>query len=242
MTDIEGSVAVITGGASGVGRAIALECARQGARGVVVADIEAAPAEEAAAEIRAAGGTAIAVQAEVAERASVEALAQRAYGEYGEVNLLFNNAGVSKRTPLAEAPVEDWDWLLAVDLWGPLHGIYAFVPRMREQDGPAHIVNTASVSGLVARPNRNGIYTSVKHALVGLTNVLRDELEPEGIVVSCWCPGGMLTNMYDSGRTRQERFGGSYAPRPRPVDREPNPLTPEQAAPRVLAAVRENRR
>ncbi len=242
MTDIEGSVAVVTGSASGVGRAIAVECARQGARGVVIADLELGPAGEAAAEIRDAGGTAIAVETDVSERASLDALAARAYDEFGEVNLLFNNAGVSKRNPLADAPPEDWEWLLAVDLLGPMHGVYAFVPRMREQAGPAHIINTASVSGLVARPNQNGIYTAVKHGLIGLSSVLHDELADEGIVVSCWCPGGMLTNMYDSGRNRQPRFGGPYAPRPRPVEREPNPLTPEQAAARVLAAVRENRR
>ena len=242
MTAIEGMVAVVTGGASGVGRAIALECARQGARGIVIADIELGPAEEAAAAIGETGAQTIAVETDVSDRASVEALAARAYEEFGEVNLLFNNAGVSKRNPLADAPAEDWEWVLAVDLMGPMHGVYAFVPRMRAQAGPAHIVNTASVSGLVARPNQNGIYTAVKHGLVGVSSVLHDELAPEGIVVSCWCPGGMLTNMSDSGRNRQERFGGPYPASPRPVAREPNPLTPQQTAQRVLAAVREDRR
>ena len=241
MTAIEGSVAVITGGASGAGRALALECARQGARGVVIADIEPGPAAEAAEAVRAAGADALAVPADVSERESVEALAERACGEFGEVNLLFNNAGVSKRARLADAPPEDWAWIIAVDLMGPMHGVRAFAPRMREQEGPAHIVNTASVSGLVARRNENGIYTAVKHGLVGATAVLRDELAPEGIAVSCWCPGGMLTSMYDSGRNRQERFGGAYPARPRPVPREPDPLTPELTARRVLAAVRENR-
>lgn len=246
MTTIDSSIVVITGGASGVGRAIALECVRQGARGVIIADIEISPAEETAAELRNLGSNsgihAIAVQTDVSDRTSVESLAARAYAEFGEVNLLFNNAGVSKRTLLAEAPAEDWEWVLSIDLIGPLNGIYAFVPLMRKQDGPAHVINTASVSGLVARPNQNGIYTAIKHGLIGVSGVLHDELAPEGIVVSCWCPGGMLTNMYDSGRNRQQQFGGPYPPRPRPVAREPNPLTPEKAAERVLAAVRENRR
>ena len=241
MTDIAGSVAVITGGGSGVGRAIALECARQGARGVVIADIEAGPAEDVAADVREAGAASIAVQTDVSERAAVEALAARAYEEFGEVNLLFNNAGVSKRNPIAEAPDEDWDWITSVDLMGPMYGIYAFVPRMREQEGPGHIINTASVSGLVARPNVNGIYTSIKHGLVGVSAVLHDELVSEGIIVSCWCPGGMLTNMRDSGRNRQDRFGGPYPEQPRPVPREPNPMTVDDVARRVLAAVRENR-
>ena len=246
MTDIDSSVVVITGGASGVGRAIALECVRQGARGVIIADIEIGPAEEAVTELCNLGSDsgirAIAVQTDVSDRTSVENLASRAYTEFEEVNLLFNNAGVSKRSLLAEAPAEDWEWVLAIDLIGPLNGIYAFVPLMRKQDGPAHVINTASVSGLVSRPNQNGIYTAVKHGLIGISGVLHDELASEGIVVSCWCPGGMITNMYDSGRNRQQHFGGSYPPRPRPVTREPNPLTPEKAAERVLAAVRENRR
>ena len=135
MTDIKGSVAVITGGGSGVGRAIALECARQGARGIVIADIESGPAEEAAAEVREAGAAAIAVQTDVSDRAAIEALAARAYEEFGEVNLLFNNAGVSKRNPIAEAPDEDWDWVTSVDLMGPMYGVYAFVPRMRSRRG-----------------------------------------------------------------------------------------------------------
>lgn len=241
MKDFAGKVALVTGGGSGVGRALALECAREGMK-VVVADIDAASAQAVADEVRATGVEALAVQVDVADRDAVEALAERAYAEFGEVNLLFQNAGVSKPSPLAEPAFEDWNWLLAVNLWGVLHGIYSFVPRMRAQAGEAHIVNTASVSGFVARQNSNGIYTSVKHALVGLTNVLRDELEPEGIVVSCWCPGGMLTNMGDAGRNRQERFGGPYPERARPVERQPNPILPEQVAPRVLALVREDRR
>ena len=241
MTAIEDSVAVVTGGASGAGRAIAIECARQGARGVVIADIEPRPAEKAAAEVREAGAQSIAVEVDVSERSSVEALAARASDEFGEVNLLFNNAGVSKRSPLAEAPPEDWEWVLSVNLMGPMHGVVAFLPRMRAQSGPAHIINTASVSGLIAWRNRNGIYTAAKHGLVAVSAVLHDELGPEGIVVSCWCPGGMVTNIQEAGRNRQERFGGPYPPGTRSVPSDPNPLALEEAARRLLAGVRENR-
>ena len=241
MKELAGRTAVITGAASGAGRALALECARE-RMNVVIADVELEPAQGVVQEIEKLDRRAIAVQTDVTDRASVEALADRAYAEFGEVNLLINNAGVSRRSPLAEPADDNWNWILAVNLWGPLNGVYAFVPRMREQEGPAHIVNTASVSGLVARRNVNGIYTSVKHALVGLTNVLRDELEPDGIVVSCWCPGGMLTNIGDSGRNRQAEFGGTYSEEARRTEREPNPMTAEDVAPRVLAAIREERR
>ncbi len=241
MEQLEGRTAVITGAARGVGRALALECARQGMR-LVVADLDGALAQEVADEAKTLGAEAIAVAVDVSERDEVEALAERAYAEFGEVNLLFNHAGVSVRGPVLEASDIDWEWTLAVNLWGALHSIRAFVPRMREQAGPAHIVNTASMSGLVARQNEHGVYTASKHALVGLTNVLRDELEPEGIAVSCWCPSGMATNQTNSNEYRPARFGGPYDFEAPSTGRLANPMSPEEVAPRVLAGVRENRR
>ncbi len=243
MRELRDRVSVVTGAGHGVGRALAHECAKEGMR-VVVADLEAGPAEEVARAIREQGGKAIAVEVDVAERAQVEALADRAYAEFGATHLLFNNAGVSMHRRIADSQPEDWEWVLAVNLWGPLHGVYAFLPRMREQDGEAHIVNTASMSGLISRRNQRGIYQTVKHGLVAMTNALRDELEEEGsnVSASCFCPGGMLTDIEDAGRHRQQRFGGPFSLGPFPVARQPNPMLPEQIAPRVLEAVRENRR
>ena len=177
MGQLAGRGAVITGAARGVGRALALECAREGMR-LALADLDGPLVQEVADEVKATGGEAIAVPVDVSEREEVEALAERAYAELGEVNLLFNHAGVSVRGEILEASDVDWEWTLAVNLWGVLHGIRAFVPRMREQAGPAHIVNTASMSVLVARRNEHGVYTASKHTHVGLTNVLRDDWNP----------------------------------------------------------------
>ena len=241
MEQLAGRVAVITGAARGVGRALALECAREGMR-LVLADLDGALMEQVAGEARALGAEAFAMAVDVSERDELEALAERAYAEYGEVNLLMNHAGVSVRGLTVDASAVDWEWTLAVNVRGVLNGVRAFVPRMREQDGPAHIVNTASMSGLVARANEHGVYTASKHALVGLTNVLRDELEPEGIAVSCWCPSGMATNQTNSNEYRPEKFGGHYEFPVPSLGKLPNPMLPEEVAPRVLAGVRANRR
>lgn len=241
MEQLEGRVAVITGAGRGVGRALALECAREGMR-LALADLDGELMEQVAAEARALGAEAFAMGADVSGRDEVEALAGRTYAAYGEANLLMNHAGVSVRGPTLDATEIDWVWTLAVNLRGVLNGIRAFVPRMRGQAGPAQIVNTASLSGLVARANEHGVYTASKHALVGMTNVLRDELEPEGIGVSCWCPGGMATNQTNSNEYRPEKFGGYYEFDAPSLGKLPNPMTPEQVAPRVLAGARENRR
>lgn len=241
MEQLTGRVAVITGAARGVGRALALECAREGMR-LALADLDGERVEQVAAEARDLGAEAFALAVDVSERSEVEALADRTYAAYGEANLLLNHAGVSVRGPTLDATEVDWEWTLAVNLRGSLNGIRVFVPRMRRQDGPAQIVNTASLSGLVARANEHGVYTASKHAVVGMTNVLRDELEPEGIGVSCWCPGGMATNQTNSNEYRPEKFGGYYEFAAPSTGKLPNPMQPEDVAPRVLAGARENRR
>lgn len=241
MENLDGRVAVITGAARGVGRALALECAREGMH-LGVADLDGILVQKVAEEAKSLGVDVIAVQVDVSEREQVDSLAEQVYNKFGEVNVLFNHAGVSVRGPVLDASVVDWEWTLAVNLWGVLYGIRAFVPRMREQHGPAHIVNTASMSGLVARQNEHGVYTASKHTLVGLTNVLRDELESEGIAVSCWCPSGMATNQTHSNEYRPAKFGGAYEFPAPSSGRLANPMSPEEVAPRVLAGVRENRR
>ena len=242
MLDFVDKVAVITGAGRGVGRAIALQCAREGMRVVVVADLDGGLAQQVAREFEELPARAVAVQVDVSDEAQVQALAARAYDEFGEVNVLFNHAGVSVRGPVADATRTDWEWTFAVNLWGVLNGVYAFLPRMRAQSGEAHIVNTASMSGVVARRNFHGVYTASKHAIVGFTSVLRDELEPEGIGVSCWCPSGMLTNQTNSGEYRPARFGGAYELPEARVQRLADPMLPEEVAPRVLEGVRQNLR
>ena len=236
-----GDAAVITGAGSGLGEGLAQVCHEAGMR-VAVADIELGEAEHVASAIREGGGEAIAVQTDVADRASLVALAERTRAEYGAERgglVLFENAGVMRNTPLVEAGSEDWEWILAVNLWGVINSVQAFLPLLREQEGPAQIVLTSSMSGLVGRQNRNGIYTAAKHAVVGYSNVLRGELEPEGIGVSCWCPSAMETQIRNAVRARQARYGGPDAAYAAPrIDAPP----PEAFIPRLLQGARENRR
>ena len=241
MDDFRDRVAVITGGASGIGRAIGLELARAGAH-VVVGDIDADLARQTSAEIAARGVRSLAVETDVAERAAVERLAARAYDEFGAVHLLFNNAGVAMHGRLSEMSERDWQWLLSVNLWGVLHGVDAFLPRMRAQGEPAQIVNTASLNGVVARHNAHGVYTATKYAVVGYSFVLREELAEEGIGVSIFCPSMMATGLMAAGRNRQQRFGGPLTQDPMPIPPRREPADPALMAPRVLQGVRENRR
>ncbi len=241
MQDFSGAVAVVTGAGGGAGRALAHACAAGGMR-VVAADIDGDSAEAVAEAIREGGGDAIAVRTDIADRASVDELAERTRAGYGASRsglVLFENAGVMKSTPLAEATTEDWEWVLAVNLWGVIHSVQAFLPLLREQDGPAQIVLTSSMSGLVGRHNVNGIYTAAKHAVVGYSNVLRHELAAEGIGVSCWCPSAMETQIRNAVRARQARYGGPDAAYAAPRIEAP---PPEAFIPRVLQGARENRR
>ncbi|MYB41107.1 MAG: SDR family NAD(P)-dependent oxidoreductase [Chloroflexi bacterium] len=245
MDDFRDRVAVITGGASGIGRAIGLALADAGAH-IVVADIDTPLAEQTAGEIAARGVRSLAVETDVAERNSVEALAERAFEEFGAVHLLFNNAGVAMHGSLAEMSEQDWQWVLSVNLWGQLHGVRAFLPRIREQlqrdGGEAHIVNTASLNGVVARNNAHGVYTASKYAVVGYSFVLREELAAEGIGVSVLCPSMMDTGLPTAGRNRQQRYGGPLTQPPMPIPPRREPADPAIMAPRILDGVRENRR
>ena len=245
MDGFEDRVAVITGGASGIGHAIGLALADAGAH-VVVADIDTKLAKQTAQEIAGRGVRSLAVETDVAERDSVEALAARAYEEFGAVHLLFNNAGVAMHGSLAEMSEQDWQWVLSVNLWGQVHGVRAFLPRIREQirrdGGDAHIVNTASLNGVVARNNAHGVYTASKYAVVGYSFVLREELAAEGIGVSVLCPSMMDTGLPTAGRNRQQRFGGPLTQPPMPIPPRREPADPAIMAPRILAGVLDNRR
>ena len=242
MQDFAGKVAVVTGAAHGIGRGLAERCAHEG-MDVVVADLELRPAEKVAAGIRATGRRALALEVDVSEREQVFSLAERVYEEFGAAHLLFNNADVSMHAKIADSKPSDWEWILAVNLWGPLNGVHAFLPRMQAQEGEAHIVNTASMSGLISRPNQRGIYQTVKFGVVAMTNALRIELKQDGsnVSASCFCPGGVLTDIEDAGRHRQGRFGGPVTLGKHPVPRQSNPMLPEQVAARVLEGVREDR-
>jgi NAD(P)-dependent dehydrogenase (short-subunit alcohol dehydrogenase family) len=198
MENLSGRTAVVTGGGSGIGRAICFALSAEGMQ-VVVADREARRAERVAAEIEATGHKAIAVTCDVADQTSVDALAAQAYEELGPVSLLCNNAGILQMGPVADASLDDWHWLFSVNLFGVVHGCRAFVPRMRAQAEPAHIVNTSSLSGIFAVPAL-GVYTAAKYAVVALSETLRVEEAHNGIGVSVLCPGPTPSRIGETAR------------------------------------------
>src|SRR5213596_3308077 len=198
--ELRGRTAVVTGGASGIGRALIQRFAREGAN-VVVADLDDAGMAAVAGEAQALGVKALAVRTDVADLAQVQALAARAFEAFGAVHVLCNNAGVAMWGGLESATHRDWQWVLGVNLWGVIHGVEAFVPRMIAQKEPGHIVNTASMAGLIASQGL-GVYNTSKYAVVGLSETLHKDLRPHGIGVSILCPMGVSTNIRTSERNR----------------------------------------
>ncbi|MCA9704249.1 MAG: SDR family NAD(P)-dependent oxidoreductase [Myxococcales bacterium] len=191
-------VVVITGAGSGIGRATALAFAREGAR-LHLVDIHRGRVEEAAAEARLSGPEAHAHVVDVRDAEAVERLAAEVYARHARVDVLINNAGVGHGALVHETTLDDWRWVLDVNLWGVIHGIHAFVPRLIDQGGDAHIVNTASLAGLVGVPSM-APYTASKFAVVGLSESLGAELAPHGIRVTAICPGVIATDIVRSGR------------------------------------------
>ena len=202
MKEFQGKVAVVTGAASGIGRALAGKSAQEGMK-VVLADIEEQALMQASQELKAAGASVLAVQTDVSKAGDVEALAQKAFDTYGAVHLLFNNAGVGAGAIIWESTLADWEWTLGVNLWGVIHGIRTFVPLMLGQQTEGHIVNTASIAGLTSGPGL-GIYKVTKHGIVTLSETLYHELALRGahIKVSVLCPGFVSTQILDSARNR----------------------------------------
>ena len=212
MEQLDGRVAVITGGGSGIGEGLAQACHAAGMK-LVVSDIEQAQAERVAEAVRDLGGDAVAVRSDVTDQASVDSLADQAYEAYGAVHLVCSNAGVLTVGPLMETSASDWQWLLNVNLFGAIHSANTFVPRMRAQGGEAHIAITASVAGTYAADDLEiGAYTASKYAVVGYAEMLRVELAPQGIGVSMFCPGTVTTRIGESSRNRPAELGGAGRP------------------------------
>jgi NAD(P)-dependent dehydrogenase (short-subunit alcohol dehydrogenase family) len=193
-----------------------------------------------AATIRAAGGQAIGVRTDVTEHAQVQTLADRAFAAFGAVHILCNNAGVATWGGLESATHRDWQWVLGVNLWGVIHGVEAFVPRMIAQRESGHIVNTASMAGLVATRGL-GVYNTSKYAVVGLSETLAKDLKPYGIGVSVLCPMGVATRIRDSDRHRPPALANETRSRAEPVELMGRTLAPEAVAEMVVNAIRDNR-
>jgi NAD(P)-dependent dehydrogenase (short-subunit alcohol dehydrogenase family) len=203
MRELKGKVAVVTGAASGIGRAMAERFAREGMR-LVLADVEERPLVEARDAIASAGAEATAVRTDVSKWEDVEALAKRAFDTYGAAHVLCSNAGVGAGGLCWDMPAADWEWVLGVNLWSVIHGIRAFVPRMIAQ-GEGHVVNTASIAGLVSAPGM-GAYCATKHAVVAISECLHHDLTVTGnganVHVSVLCPAWVKTNIADAARNR----------------------------------------
>lgn len=210
MEIAQGDVAVITGAGGGLGLALARQCRDRGMR-LVLADVDERALAAAAAALG--GAEVAALRTDVSRLGDLQALADLAFSRFGAVKLLFNNAGVGVAKPLAETSANDWQWVLGVNLWGVVHGVAAFLPRMQAQAGASRIVNTASAAGFLSEPGM-GAYAVSKHGVVVLSETLRRELAEAGsrVGVTVLCPAFFPTGIDASERTRPRELAGGGEP------------------------------
>ena len=202
MDNLTNKVAVITGGAEGIGKALAVALAAEGMK-LVLADINESKLAETVAELAAGGAEVIGVKTDVAQSAQVETLAEAAFAKFGKVNLLINNAGVAVGKSAWEATEKDWEWVMGINLYGVTHALRAFIPRMLASGEEGHIVNTASIAGLISVPSLS-TYNVTKFGVVTLSEGLHHDLTLRGanIGVSVLCPGWVNTRIAESERNR----------------------------------------
>jgi NAD(P)-dependent dehydrogenase (short-subunit alcohol dehydrogenase family) len=245
MKDLKGKVAVITGAASGFGREFAILCAAEGMK-LVLADVDEKNLPGTLALLPA-GTESISVKCDVSKAEAVEELAKRTYQEFGKAHLLFNNAGVSPVGPAWSATLQDWQWTIGVNLMGVVHGIRSFVPRMLEQQDECHIVNTASVAGLISVPG-SSVYCVTKHSVVTLSECLHFDLQlfKASIGVSVLCPAFVNTGIKDSDRNRPAELAGTN-PLGKPFEKlmrkavESGRISAAEVARVTIDAVKQNR-
>ena len=202
MKEFKDKVAVITGAASGIGFGIAERCAQTGMK-VVLAGINEDTLGNAEEKLKFTGATLLSIRTDVSKREDIEALAQKTLDAFGAVHLLVNNAGVGAGTSVWDSTWDDWEWVMNVNLWGVLYGVKIFTPIMLAQDKEAHIVNIASIAGLLPS-HPSAPYQVTKHAVVALTESLYYSLAQRNakVKVSLLCPGWVKTSILNSGRNR----------------------------------------
>lgn len=247
MKDLKGKVAAVTGAASGLGSAMALAFADKGMH-VALADVEEAKLEPVEAAIRDKGARSLSMRVDVSKAAEVEAFAERTVSELGAVHVVCNNAGVAVSGAVWENSEAEWQWILGVNLWGVVHGVRAFAPRLIAQN-EGHIVNTASVAGLISPPGM-GAYCVSKHAVVTLSESLHQDLRERGaaVGVSVLCPAYVPTGIADSERNGPSAIASSGKSKERLAKEAmlrkavaAGKLSADDVARAVVAAVKEDR-
>ena len=247
MRELAGKTAFVTGGASGIGFALGAAFAQAGMK-VMLADIETGALASAVKSLHDFGPNIRGVACDLADPLSVERAAKASYEAFGNVHVVCNNAGVAAAGGIDNISLDNWRWVLDVNLMGVLHGIRSFLPHIRAHGEGGHIVNTASMAGM-----NSGLgfspYVASKFAVVGMSEGLATQLKPFGIGVTVLCPGFVRTGIGESGRNRPQRYGATQTPDPASpaglllaqlAERLQSGLDPADVAARVLAAIRED--
>ena len=226
MKDLKGKTAFITGGASGIGLSMARAFGRAGMN-VVLADIDRNTARESVERLAGEQIKAVPVHCDVSERAAMREAALEAIAAFGKIHVVCNNAGVGAGGPFGTVGESDWDWIVDVNLKGVVYGAETFVPLIRSHGEGGHIVNTASMAGMISVPGLEP-YSATKFAVVAMSEGWFQQLAPFGIGVSVLCPGFVKTRIHESGRARQDKYGGVHE-----VDAETQAITAQN----VLAGI-----
>jgi NAD(P)-dependent dehydrogenase (short-subunit alcohol dehydrogenase family) len=234
MRDLTDRIVVVTGAASGIGQATAVEFADKGAD-LVVSDVNEAGLTETVSAVEARGSKAMALPVDVSKPQQIQGMIQKTIDTFGRIDILMNNAGIGLTGEMRFLSLQDWERIVGINLWGPIYGIHFVLPHMLEQK-TGHIVNVSSSAGLIASPGMSA-YTTTKFGLVGLSEVLRNELARFGIGVTVVCPGFVRTPIFDTTEIR-----GMKDEAPRGKDLPPwLGITKEACAKDIVKAVRKNR-